>query len=393
MMGGMWEEELAARMGVWWRGEVALPVDDAVAWLRGQRLLALMGWRAEQTGWDLPIELAHEIRLRRIRIGAGLTWVEQQLRALGETALELGITVVLVKGAAAGQVYPAPWMRPFGDIDLLAGPGETQRLFEALLAAGYEQEAGTEGMRGWHLPPLVPPGGRATGGTRVEIHPALAQEGGRWLFTLAEWQDGLQPLPNTPGLWVPAAVDHALYIVHHAVIHHELEMGLQGAADLWFLTAGWGEGEWEALANAAEGAGMTRAVGLLAALTAWFWDAPDYEGARRFPTPPDEVLAPAQGVMAGVRRRERMPRAWRDAESWDLRGALKYLRVVLLGDTGQLSELPLRARVRYHMKRPAELWRNHGPAVWGLLTGKPAARDAWAEARALQGWLRGEKSV
>ena len=114
--------------------------------------------------------------MRRIRIGAGLTWVEEQLRALGETAERLGITVVLVKGAAAGQVYPAPWMRPFGDIDLLAGPGETQRLFEALLAAGYAQAAGTEGMRGWHLAAGSPAGSaRASGGQRQP--PASGDEG------------------------------------------------------------------------------------------------------------------------------------------------------------------------------------------------------------------------
>ena len=374
-------------MALWWRGELRLPEDEHRVWLQRQRLLPLMGWRAEAKGWSLPETIDSAVRQGRLMIAVRQTLVDQQLKALSATAQELGIPVVLVKGAAAGMAYPEPWMRPFGDIDLLTGKSDTQRLFEALLAQGYTQAAGTEGMRAWHLPPLGPPGY----GAGVEIHPALAQEQGRWLFTIEQWRERLQPLENYPGLLAPAAVDHALYITHHAVIHHEFGMGLQALADIRFLTQDWEAADWDMLAEEAAAAEMTRAVGLLFSLAAWFWDEPDDEGARRFPAPPETVLSATKEIMGGTRIHQRLPHLWRDTPSYDLRGLLTYAKTILLGDTGQLKELPLKDRVKYHLHRPSELWRNHSTSLWQLVRRTPDAKASWRTQRDLQTWLRGEE--
>ena len=154
---------------------------------------------------------------------------------------------------------------------------------------------------------------------RVEIHPALAQEGGRWLFTVAAWRDGLRPLPGVPGLWVPAAVDHALYIVHHAVIHHELEMGLQGAADLWFLTADWGEGIGR-LARAADGAAMARR-GLLGVTRGEMRRRRRSDAAVAKGVGPQGALDARAGMAGGGRRGRAQPRRW--SRAGERRGDLR----------------------------------------------------------------------
>jgi hypothetical protein len=372
-------------LALWQRGEVLLPEATLLRWLRRNRLLPLLGWRAEAEGWTLPDAVATAIHQQRLHVAVGQILVDQQLAALGELARQLEIPVVLVKGAAAAQAYPAPWMHPFGDIDVLVDAGEITRFYEALRATGYAQAPGTEGMRAWHLPPLIPAGR----GARVEIHPALSQEQGRWLFTVAQWQARLQPA-HYPGLLAPHPVDHVLYLVHHALIHHEMQMGLQTLSDLWFWTRGWDGDDWAQLETTAAEAEMARAVGLGMALTRWFWPAPIAEAAA-FPTPSDDVLAAAQAAISGLSAQPRLPNMWRDAPTYSVRGALAYVRTVLWGDTGQLDGLPWREQLAYHIHRPSELLRNHGTSLWQLLTGDPATRAAWRRQRDLQRWLRGEE--
>jgi hypothetical protein len=374
-------------MALWWHSEVRLPESQLIAWLKRQRLLPLLGWRAEAKGWTLSTTLNSAIRQSRLGVAWTQTLVDQQLKALGVTAQELGISAVLVKGAAAGIAYPEPWMRPFGDIDLLVGKEDAKRFYETLVAKGYTQAAGTEGSRHWHLPPLVPPGR----GTWVEIHTALAQETGRWLFTIEQWAEHLQQLEDYPGLLVPAAVDHTLYIVLHAVIQHGFMMGPQALADIRFLTQDWQTEDWDMLVEEAAAAKLTRAVGLLLALAAWFWDEPDHESLRRFPTPPQAVFTATKGVISGTIAHQRLPQLWRDAPSYDLRGVLAYAKTILLGDSTYLKEVPMKDRIQHYVHRPAELWRNHSASLWQLIRGTPDTKASWRTQRELQTWLRGEE--
>lgn len=66
-------------------------------------------------------------------------WFEV-MQAQGEV-LELlasgGISVAVLKGAAAGMYYPEPERRCMGDIDLIVGPDEFVRALEVLTDRGW----------------------------------------------------------------------------------------------------------------------------------------------------------------------------------------------------------------------------------------------------------------
>ncbi len=123
-------------LALWWHGEVRLPEEALIAWARSQRLLPLLGWRAQQEGWELPQSLTEAIRRTRMTVAIGQVLADRQLKALGEIAQELDIPIVLVKGAAAAEAYPEPWMRPYGDIDLLIAEADGGRLLDSAQAPG-----------------------------------------------------------------------------------------------------------------------------------------------------------------------------------------------------------------------------------------------------------------
>ena len=49
-----------------------------------------------------------------------------------------GIPTVILKGAAAGMLYPDPGLRSYGDIDFMVSPADFRRARAALVAAGFE---------------------------------------------------------------------------------------------------------------------------------------------------------------------------------------------------------------------------------------------------------------
>jgi hypothetical protein len=371
-------------LALWWYGELRLPEHELIAWARRQRLLPLLGWRAAQRGWQLPEALTEAIRRTRMLVAVGQTLVDQQLKALGETARTLGITVILVKGAAAAAAYPEPWMRPYGDIDLLVDEADAAGLLEALKGQGYTYAESTEGQRAWHFPALIPP----HRGARIEVHTALAREGGRLLFTPSQWHDGLRPLDSTPGLCAPDPTDHVLYLIHHALIHHELLFGMQPYLDIGFWSAAWSSDAWDAFTTAARTAAMENAVALALALTAWIWQRPLPIAEAGFREPPPSLLSEAKETVAGTTVTESLPHVWRDIPPRAQGGLLRYAAVILLGDPAQLRELTPGERLRYHLRRPGELLRNHGASLWQLVRGDPATRAAWRAQRDLQAWLQ-----
>jgi hypothetical protein len=372
-------------LALWWRGECCLPEDDLIAWARRQRLLPLLGWRVQERGWQLPEALTEAIRRTRMLVAVGQAITDQQLRALGETAQQLDIALVLVKGAAAAAAYPEPWMRPYGDIDLLVDEANAPRLLETLRAQGYTYAESAEGHRAWHFPPLVPP----HQGARIEVHTALAREGGRLLFTPAQWQPDLRPLPLYPGLHAPGPADHVLYLIHHALVHHELLFGIQPYLDIGFWSESWVTDDWTALRSATQDAAMRNAVGLALALTAWLWQRPLPIDDVGFRQPPLSLLARAEKTVTGTRASQSLPHVWRDIPPRAQGGFLRYAALILYGDPAQLRGLTPKERVGYHLRRPGELLRNHGNSLWRLLRGDPAARATWRAQRELQTWLRG----
>jgi len=372
-------------LALWWHGECRLPEDELIAWAGRQRLLPLLGWRAEEQGRQLPETLTEAIRRARMVVAVRQALADRQLQGLGETANRLGIPVVLVKGAAAAAAYPEPWMRPHGDIDLLVDPSDAARLLDALKAQGYTYAESAEGHRAWHFPPLVL---ASRQGARIEVHTALAREGGRLRFTVAQWRDNLCPLGAYPGLHAPGPADHILYLIHHALVHHELLFGLQPYMDIGFWSQGWNADDWRVLHAATLDAAMGNAVALALALTAWLWQRPLPGADAGFTQPPDALLSEAKRTVVGQSTGPSLPHVWRDVPPRAQGGLVRYAALILYGDPAQLRELTPKERFTYHLRRPSELLRNHGNVVWRLLRGDPAARAAWRTQRDLQTWLR-----
>ena len=218
----------------------------------------------------------------------------------------------------------------------------------------------------------------------------MARERGRELFTVDQWRDDLRPSRTYAGLLCPGSVDHVLYLIHHALIHHALMMGVQPFVDVGLWTQSWASGDWDALQSATAYAEMDNAVGLALALTGWLWDRPQ-PGGNRFPQPPDALLSRAKATAAGTASAGRLPHVWRDMPSSEQGGIFCYIRTILLGDPAQLRELSFKERLRYHIQRPGQLFHNHGTSLWQLAKGDPASRAAWRAQRDLQTWLRGKK--
>ncbi|HOT90415.1 MAG TPA: nucleotidyltransferase family protein [Anaerolineae bacterium] len=378
------DDGLSPYLALWLQGECRVSEGNLLAWLRAQRLLPLLMWRAQQQGWDFPSTFVCAAREAQYREQAQQTVAENQLHVFGSLAQSLNIPVVLVKGAAVAQVYPQPWMRPYTDIDLLVSEVHIGDFLAALATLGYVPVEKSVGQRGYHVPPLVPQGV----GVKVEVHTALARERERVRFTFEEWYDDLRPWSAAPGLWIPDTTDHALYLIHHAIVHHELMLGLLPIADLYFWTQGWDIYTWQQLACKASTAGLHRVVGLALALMAWAWDIDWPEDiCQLFPRPAGDVLKIAQRLVIGEGV-QKMPNVWRDLTEHNMRGLLKYLSLVVFGDPGTRRALPWKARARFYLQRPFHLLNHHAPTLWKLLCGDRQTRAAWQAQRRLQAWIQ-----
>ncbi|MBN2002161.1 MAG: nucleotidyltransferase family protein [Anaerolineae bacterium] len=376
--------DLFPYMAFWWQGGSVLPERELIAWLNGQRVLPLVIWYASQRAWKLSDGLMRAAQHAQYREQAQQMMAEQQLQVLGKLALSLNVPLVLVKGAAVAQMYPKAWMRSYTDIDLLVSEADLSRLVPAVVDLGYTWLESQSGERGVHLPPLL----SKNTGVKLEIHTTLARISGRDLFTVEQWESGLQDFISFPGLRVPDSIAHALYLIHHAVIHHEFTLGLLPWVDLSFWTRTWGIQEWQQLSDRALAVGLQRAVCIAVALTRWVEDVSwAYDPLPFFPIPPSEILTMAQHIMMGEVT-QKMPHLWRDMPERNLRGFLKYVSLVLMGDPKTRQSLPLRDRLWFYVCRPFHLLRNHGPALWRLLRGERTARKTWRFQQQLQSWLR-----
>lgn len=376
----------APYVALWRQGDCLLPERALLAWAQSQRLLPLLFWRAKKAGWTLPDALTRAAQNVRYREQAQQMLAEDQLRALGVLAQRLDIPLVLVKGACVARAYPETWLRPYNDIDLLIAEEHLPHFLSAVLDLGYTWLGALTGQRGWHLPPLAP----KTTGLKLEVHTALARERGRSLFTFDQWTAGMRPFAPFPGLWIPAPVDHALYMIHHAIVHHELTLGFLPFIDLAYWTQSWEEAEWQALVDQAHAFDLHRTVGLSLALMAWVEDIEYPRKAQQlFPVPPDDILEAARRIVIGAGA-QKMPHLQRDLPERNLRGLLKYLSLVLFGDPVTRQALPRGEKIRFYLRRPFQLLSNHGPTLWRLMRGERRTRDAWRVQQRLQTWLRDE---
>ena len=192
-----------------------------LAWLRAgseQRLLALLGQRADQLGLgDEMVEACHEATA--IAWGLNERIFAEVARVLGAWR-SAGIDVLCFKGLGLiGDVYPQHHLRPVGDADLLVRPGDVRPAIDIMERLGWRIPRGLrfQYRRGMSTENL----GNGTGvSIDLHQHPArtMPEERGR---LPAAW-DGAQPVPDShplaaTGLGRPAPVQHALILAtHHA---------------------------------------------------------------------------------------------------------------------------------------------------------------------------------
>lgn len=142
-----------------------------------------------------------------------------QLEALGNLLAARGLDAMLVKGAAlALGAYDPPWSRDMSDIDVIARPGQVDRVAAALESAGYtryypERRPLTHASLGelQMLPPAQP---RHV----VEIHRHLDKVSVRPI-DYASIFSRAHPAHGLAALLVPSTEDHLLLIALHASTH------------------------------------------------------------------------------------------------------------------------------------------------------------------------------
>lgn len=140
--------------------------------------LAPLLWRwARDTGATLPTAWSETLQAADLTAQVVYGEICDATVAIVDACRELGVRVTLLKGISIGdQLYPAPHLRPMGDIDLLVAERDRARV-EAMLhrrggvrLAGFREEQGDP-----HGAPLFLPELRVW----VEIHTGLFPEADR----------------------------------------------------------------------------------------------------------------------------------------------------------------------------------------------------------------------
>jgi hypothetical protein len=110
---------------------------------------------AREAGIEMPDETALQLKGLTLRHRLAAAARTQGLTEILAAADGAGLDVILLKGAAmAHLIYPEPGLRPSRDIDLLASPGQADRLQRLVLDLGFHQDEEVP----WdhhHLPTLV----------------------------------------------------------------------------------------------------------------------------------------------------------------------------------------------------------------------------------------------
>lgn len=143
--------------------------------------------------------------------------VSHVLAGLGRALDAARCDALLAKGAALAQtVYPQPWQREMADIDLIARPGEVDRVLGALEAGGLIVEP-----RSSERPITTDQlGERRTimrfGGINmaVEVHSRLDKVVGRSVDYAAMFRRAVAS-PTNPRLLLPDPIDQILLVVIH----------------------------------------------------------------------------------------------------------------------------------------------------------------------------------
>lgn len=267
------------------RGERVGTTDDAV--LRAAAAEGLIGLLAEAAAnpW-------RELKIRAVAVEAESVRFARELSRISACFAEAALPLLAWKGLVASQqLYGKPWLRTFGDLDLVVAGAEAERAEGLLRRLGYDE-----------VVPVAP----AARGTQRRFEPAaLFSHHETQMLVDLHWRFSNPRFPlrlSFEEVWqrhelvriddfevpAPGRVDLVVLTCSHAAKHlwHRLEMLAQIAA-LGRQTL-----DWVAVDEAAQRAGASRQVGLS------FLLAREVLGAELPPLPLS--LARAEGSLAQV---------------------------------------------------------------------------------------------
>jgi len=168
---------------------------------------------------DLRSYLAEQSRRSSARVALLLGELAELLSACHAA----GLTVMPLKGALlATQFYPAPGLRPMGDLDVLARPADEPRLLAVLEQLGYQLVA-----RSWKHLMLARPDGRGpvvawdgehpNNPRSLDLHFRLGEQfwGLRYDLSDVAWQE------SAPGtlLGIETQLMRPAALFHHLAVH------------------------------------------------------------------------------------------------------------------------------------------------------------------------------
>jgi len=190
---------------LWERVAYLIDCAPSVRDLRAHRLELLAAALYRERGVPVPPELTEEARLAQISILAA-TAVLKRVRAACTGPL------LVFKGLEAAARYPAPGLRPFGDIDVLAPDSEAlQRELESAGFEGVGDELDWDELH--HLRRLGP----ANRLFAVEVH-----KHPKWVAGLPAPRvddllaDAVPSATGIPGVLAPSPATHAVLLAAHA---------------------------------------------------------------------------------------------------------------------------------------------------------------------------------
>lgn len=251
----MTEAALAALCG----GPVTLD-DDALVALSAERRPAVVWawWRLEHQGGAA----AHPLLARlALSLAARDAVAGVRLRHVLEALEQAGVPVIVLKGVALAAIYPASWVRPRRDDDLLVEPARFEEACAVLTACGYEaqpQNPGPDVLGQAHFTRVWPRGDAH----HVDLH---------WRALVPAAFDGVPgpsqllsravPLPDLgPAARGPDRVDALLHAVAHRVAHHGPDTDPQWLLYLHLLAVSLSRDDWDRLDQAARTARLARVL-------------------------------------------------------------------------------------------------------------------------------------
>lgn len=238
--------------------------------------------------------------------------MQAELAAIVDDLREVGVPVMLLKGAALGRlVYDSPAERPIGDLDLLIPARQLEPARTVLEKRGYNA-AGLYWLTRWQqhyraeLPMVCQAPDRQ--GMLVELHWSLVMLP-YYIETISVddiWQ-AAQPAADLPGAFAPDPATLLLHSCAHWALHHSQEERLLWLLDIDRL-ARWNRLQWDRVLDQA-----TR-WRLQLALRRFIQQAEDALGTPIPPAAKHEMAcwqpAPVETAMWGLGD-ERPGRTWR----------------------------------------------------------------------------------